>query len=480
MLLIDICIISRLSLIDFAGSTEIRSHMNGVKKNSLMRNLNKDGKKFVVMVLMLTLAVGLISGCSSSKKKSSVVSGSSILPIANRTTASTEKTNSNEIKMTGILTYINTSDLIMYFADVESGDEYKVNYTGGTDIQNKYKSVISASRMILGDIYDIKCNKSGKALSIYESSTFWENSGVTDLSVNEPTRSMTIGATSYSYTDDTVVLSAGNKISATEIMDEDVVTVRGNSKTVYSVTVDKGHGYISFTGCSAFLGGYVDIGTKMILTVSEGMIVTAPEGTYKVTMQLGDLQGSKTVVVSRNKDIAVDFSEFKVAAVQMGAVLFSLTPSSAVMYIDGTQVDYSQELQLAYGSHKVVLKANNYTTYTETFIVKQAYEKKIIDMATSSTSSTKSSTTSTTATDLTSGYVVNVKAPTGAAIYVDSVYIGIAPVSFNKSSGNKVITMTQVGFATKSYTIAIANATGDLNYSFPDMESETQTGTSAN
>lgn len=451
--------------------------MGNYKKNS-----NKIGIKYIAMVLILAMMVGLFAGCSSSEKKSSVVPGSSILPIANKTSASTEKTNGTQIKMTGVLTYLDASMMTMHFVDIDSGDEYKVDFTGGTDIKNKYKSVISSSRMSLGDIYDVVCNKSGKAISIYESTAAWENSGVSDLGVNEPLRTMTIGATNYKYTDDTVIISAGSKISATEIMSEDVVTVRGNGKTIYSVTVDKGHGYINFSGCSAFLGGYVDIGTSMVLTVSEGMIVTAPEGTYKVTMQLGDVQGTKTVVVERNKNVTADFSEYKPAVVQMGSVMFSVTPAGAVLYLDGTQIDYSQPVSIAYGSHKIVLMANNYTTYTETFVVKQTYEKKIIDLAVSSSSSTKSTTSSTASatSNLTSGYVVNVKAPAGAAVYVDSVYIGIAPVSFNKASGNKVITLTKAGCATRSYTISIANATGDLNYSFPDMESESTTSSSAN
>ena len=198
--------------------------------------------------------------------------------------------------------------------------------------------------------------------------------------------------------------------------------------------------------------------------------------------------GSKTVTAERDKSIEVDFSEFKTEAVKTGAVQFSVTPENAVMYIDGTQVDDTELIQLEYGKHTVVLNANNYQTYTETFTVNASYVKKIIDMSSTSTSTTKSSTTatksSTTTTksstmqaDLTSGYMVQVKAPEGAAVYVDSVYIGIAPVSFSKSAGKKVVTVTKSGCATKSYTIEIANATGDLNYSFPDMEETTTTAT---
>ena len=430
--------------------------------------------KLVFVLLVFAMAIGLTAGCSSSSNKSVVVPGSSILPINSKTNSSTEISNSNQIKMTGVLTYLDVSNLKMHFVDAESGSEYEVNYTGGTDIQNKHQSIISASQMVLGDVFNVVCNKSGKALTIYEASDVWENSGITNFGVNEASLIMTIGSTNYKYTSNTVVLSNNSKISPTQIMKQDVVTVRGVGSLVYSVTVDKGHGYVRFSGDSAFLGGYVDIGTKLILLVSDNMVVTAPEGEYKIAMQLGSLLGSKTVVIQRDKDITVDFSEYKAEVVKTGTILFSVTPSNAFIYIDGSQVDYSQELQLNYGSHTLILKANNYTTYNETFIVNSVYEKKIIDMVSTSTTST-SSTKSTAAADLTSGYAVNIKLPEGAAVYVDSVYIGIAPISFTKSSGNKVISFTKPGCATKSYTISIANAAGDLNYSFPDMEVETST-----
>jgi len=436
--------------------------------------LNKKDIKLVAILLVFVMAVGLMAGCNSSSNKPAVVPGSSILPIYNKTNASTEVSNSNEIKMTGVLTYLDATNLRMHFVDVESGSEYEVNYTGGTDIQNKHQSVIASSQLDLGDVFNVVCNKSGKALTIYESSDVWENSGITNFGVNEVALMMTIGSTNYKYTSSTVILSNNSKISPTQIMSQDVVTVRGVGKTIYSVTVDRGHGYVKFSGYSAFVGGYVDIGTKLILPVSDNMVVTAPEGEYKIAMQLGSVQGSKTVVIQRDKDITVDFSEYKAEVVKAGAVLFSVTPSNAVIYIDGSQVDYSQELQLNYGSHTVVLKANNYTTYNETFIVNSVYEKKIIDMISTSTASTSSTKSSTTA-DLTSGYAVNIKLPEGAAVYVDSVYIGIVPITFTKSSGNKVISFTKPGCATKSYTISIANAAGDLNYSFPDMETETVT-----
>lgn len=152
------------------------------------------------------------------------------------------------------------------------------------------------------------------------------------------------------------------------------------------------------------------------------------------------------------------------------------------MTIDGVETDYSEPVSLTYGTHRLVLSANNYEKYTETITISQPYETKVIDMtasssttattAGSSTTKTTASTSSnkaTTAKDLTDGYTVNITAPEGAALYVDSVYIGLVPCSFDKTYGNKTITLSQSGYSTVSYTIAIANTAGNLTYAFPDM-----------
>ena len=254
--------------------------------------------------------------------------------------------------------------------------------------------------------------------------------------------------------------------------------------TVYSITVDKGHGYITFQGVDAFIGGYASIGTKQLFEVTSGMLTTTQEGTYTVELQKGSLTGTKTVTVARDASVTVDFSEFTTKATQRGAVNFSITPANAVMTIDGVETDYSQPVSLAYGKHRVVLSANGYEQYVETVAVSQAYQTVVIDMTASSATttaagSTKTATTAankaTTAADLTSGYTVNITAPEGAALYVDSVYIGLVPCSFHKSYGSKTITLSKSGYKTVSYTVAIANAAGNLTYAFPDMEEGSDT-----
>ena len=46
-------------------------------------------------------------------------------------------------------------------------------------------------------------------------------------------------------------------------------------------------------------------------------------------------------------------------------VLFSLNPSDAELYIDGSQVDASQPVTLEYGIHQIIAKADGYKSLTQ-------------------------------------------------------------------------------------------------------------------
>lgn len=451
-----------------------------------MKNITKKRIKAVIAILMVLV---MMTGCTEKKSKSVIKPGNSILPAPTKSVTEIETKKAGEIELTGVLTYVNSSELKMHFIDIDTGTEYEVAYTGGTDIQNKYGKIIAASVMRLGEIYDVTCNKSGKAVSIYGSSDAWERTGITDVEFDEDTRRVQFASASYVYASYAAVLSNFNKINIAQIVSQDEVTLRGVGDTVYSINVDKGHGYINFKGVEAFIGGYATIGTKQLFEVTNGMLTTTQEGTYTVELQKGSLIGTRTVTVVRDEPVTVDFSEFVTEASKQGSINFSVTPQNAIMTIDGVETDYSQPVSLSYGTHRIVLSANNYEKYTETITVNRPYETKVIDMTASSSttattkssgSTTKATTASankaTTAKDLTDGYTVNITAPEGAALYVDSVYIGIVPCSFDKTYGNKTITLSQSGYSTVSYTIAIANVAGNLTYAFPAM---TESGSTA-
>ena len=389
----------------------------------------------MMLVLFLSQTACTASG---SKKGNAMVPGSSITPAP--TVNKDIKGDGENPTFTGVLSLQDFSGFKMRFVDINSGTEYEVPYSGGTDIQDAYGKVKAASTMDVGGIYDVYVDKKGKAAKIYGSSNSWVRYDVSGITVDESSR----------------------KISIAQLVDQDKMVIRGIGDKVYSVEVTDGHGYLKVTGTDALNGGYISIGNRQLLGITRDMLVTAPVGTFTVNVRNGSLSASKTVTISKDATTTVDFSEVQTDPVKTGAVNFSVTPSGAVMSIDGTEVDYSSPVSLTYGTHRIKLVANNYQEYSEIINVNSAYVTKVIDM-------TSSGTSTSTAADNTSGYKVSITAPKGAVLYVNSEYIGTVPCSFDKSSGKKTITLSQNGYNTVSYTISIANTAGDLTYAFPEM-----------
>ncbi len=91
---------------------------------------------------------------------------------------------------------------------------------------------------------------------------------------------------------------------------------------------------------------------------------------------------------------------------------------------------------------------------------------------TSSSSTDSSSDSSSTETVITATKKLYVEQPAGAEVYLDGVYIGIAPTSTPKVTGSHVITLSRSGFVTKSYTVNIDDDGNDITLSFGSLSPE--------
>lgn len=430
--------------------------------------------KTIYRLVALFLAASLLvvmPGCSNAGKneESNIIPGSSILPPPKKPVTDATVNNSDEIVIKGVLTARDTDNKKMRFVDIVNNVEYEVPYNGGTDIKNRYGTIIAAASMKTGEIYSVTCDSKGNAKTIYGASDSWERDGITGLEIDEKSKKLTVGALELSYVSYTTVMSGDEKISIASLVAQDEVTIRGIDKTVYSISLDKGHGYLKLTGIDAFIGGYVSVGKQQLLQVTSGMVITAQEGFHNIELQNGSLRADKMVTIEKNQEAGLDFSEYVKPAVQNGAVKFLITPEDAILTIDGKETDYSDIVNLSYGTHRISVKASKYVTYTENYTVKTAYETKIIDLT--SSDSTKASTSADTGS-----YNVKVTAPVGATLYVDSAYVGVIPCTFKKKAGNRIVTLSKAGFSTVSYTISISDEKGDVTYAFPDMVSTSVLG----
>lgn len=390
---------------------------------------------------------------------------------------------------TAVLVDINNIDNTVTLLNLDLGRRYTLSMDGTTRFADKYGKAISLSQLREGDIVDVTFLKSQKHLtSMQLGQTAWQYDDVERYEMNTVRNEVSIGGEVFQLSKDTQYFSQGHSIEKMDLNPADILTFHGIDSTVLSVTVEKGHGYLRLVNDENFIGGWLEIGQTQIVRITEDMLVTVPEGSYQVDISYNGGGGTKNVVINRNEETTLDIGDLEVAEAQYGMVLFSMSPSGAELYIDGSQADPSQPISLEYGIHQIIAKADGYKSLTQYLRVGQ--ESAGVDVqldkvdsdseesssgsssgsaGSSSSGSTSSAESTSTADTTTTYYRVHIDAPENVEVYLDGNYVGISPCSFKKTSGSHVITLRKNGYETRSYTVQVDEEQKDVSYSFVDL-----------
>lgn len=402
------------------------------------------------------------------------------------------------------------------FQNMQVGKQYTLTFNGATKISDKYEESLSMEQIKEGDLVDITFLKEKKKLnSIQLSKEGWVLTDVSKYEINELTKQMAIMEDVYKITKDTVIVSSGKQVEIMDINAADVLKVSGVGHNIYSIVVDKGHGYLRLTNDEYFIGGWIEVGQSVIQPVTEDMLLVVPEGTYDVRISNKGNDGTKKVVINRNEEVELDVGDLKGEEPKFGTVLFTVSPKDAKIYIDGEEADISKAVTLEYGIHQMIAKAEGYDTITQ--YIKVGQEAAGIDVTMeksdgekeseeeteestkdseaegnsqnnktegsssgnnsvsgNSSSGTDTNKNTNTGTSATGTYKVYLDAPAGAEAYLDGNYVGVVPCSFKKTSGSHVVTLRMTGYMTRSYTIQLDEEEKDVNYSFNELEKSEQ------
>ena len=365
------------------------------------------------------------------------------------------------------------NDETLTFMNIETGKNYTLSYTGATTIWDKYKEAMSMEQLSEGDIVDVKFLKTKKKLAdITLHKDAFVYTDVTKYEINELTRTFTIVKEAFSYDKNVVIVSDGREIDLMDLNDTDSLSVQGIGSTIYSISVDKGHGYLKLANDEYFVGGWIEIGSSMIRPITEDMLLVVPEGKYDVLFTNKGNSGTKQVTIHRDEEVTVDIGDFEIQEVQYGKVIFTLNPADASLYIDGNLIDTSSAISLEYGIHQLIAVASGYDTMTKYIKVGQESAGVSITMEKESSDDTEKEEEKEEeedTIDISSYYKVYIDTPEGVEVYLDGNYVGISPVSFAKKPGTHTITLRKNGYVTRSYTIEIDKEEKDVTYSFADL-----------
>ena len=446
---------------------------------------------WMVMTLALTGCTSEASniGIAKDKKGNVVDTGFTVSTVGSYDSADTAVVLSTDL-----------TNKAVSLVNMDTGKQYTLYYDGTTYVKDKYDGPMTISQIKAGDVVDVTFLKGKKKLaSIKRSPEAWIFDDLDNYDLAGANRTASIGSLTYALPDEAVVLSEGRRVEKEEVMAQDVVTISGIDHKIYSVKVDKGHGYLRLKNDQPLLGGWIEVGNSVIRQITEDMLLVVPEGSYQVVLSNTGVGCVKEITVERNTEVVLDVGDVEIAEDKTGMIIFNVTPESASVSVDGKPVDISKAVEMRYGIHQVQVEASGYDTLTKYIQVGSEYatisfkleesrktddDKNSVSGNTTeripwqdtfdsvnkdSISSNTLSTLSENALGTSNNYKVYIDSPKGVEVYLDGNYIGLAPVRFTKSVGTHQITLRKNGYETKSYTIYLTNERKDETYSFSDL-----------
>lgn len=422
-----------------------------------------------------------------------VITGLSACSSIRRTTTGGKAVASPEAdtqKVTGVVIKNETDAQQIQLQELDSDVIDTLTYGASSDIQNQYQQSIDGEKIEVGQILEVKYRRNdARLVSAAVPENVWEYQDVRKFSFSGDENMMQVAGEKYQYSSMTYFGADGQKAEPMEFNDQDVLTVRGIGIYVYSVVQTAGHGYIRLANYQDFIGGIAEVTDDMMVPISENMLITVAEGTYRLTLCKNGAATTKTVTVKENEEVIADFSDYKATAANVGEVTFAIEPDGASLYLNGTSVNYDKPISLRYGKYKVIVSLTGYETYSGVLEVAEASKTVHIDLTEAqsdtssatatpaattptpspSTSSNSSSSDSTVTKKIDSKHTITVTAPEGAEVYLDNVYKGLAPCTFTKVIGSQTITLSDSGYVTKSYSVDILDDNKNVKYSFADL-----------
>lgn len=454
---------------------------------------------------LLMLAVLTVTGCTSEASNIGVAKNKENNVVD--TGFSVSAVGSYDSADTAVVLAMDASNKAVSLINMDSGKQYTLYYDGTTYVKDKYEGPMTISQIKEGDIVDVMFLKGKKKLaSIQKSPKAWVYDGVKNYDLAGANKTASIGSQTYSLPAGVVVLSDGRRMGTEEVVSQDEVTISGIDHKIYSVKVDRGHGYLRLKNDQPLLGGWIEVGNRVIRQITEDMLITVPEGSYQVVLDNNGIGCVKEIMVERDKEVLLDVGDVEIAEDKTGIILFEVTPASAKISVDGKPVEAGTAVELRYGIHQVVVEASGYDTLTKyiqvgseraaiSFKLEETRKSNRQDSSVSSNNAERIpwqdtfdsvsrnsvskndlSSVSQNALTTTNNNKVYVDSPKGVEVYLDGNYVGIAPVRFTKSPGRHEITLKKTGYKTKSYSIYLENNKRDETYSFSDLEKEGSSG----
>ncbi|SFA82689.1 PEGA domain-containing protein [Acetitomaculum ruminis DSM 5522] len=414
----------------------------------------------------------------------------------------------------GIVTDIDKTKQKISVYSLSSGTGKSYVYNNATFFKNAEEEIIPIENITLGMVVDVSYRLRDSTIKVLQiSKDAWKMESSDSFELDTSKYAVKINGSNYRYMDESQIFSADQKISIDQINKIDELCIRGVGKRIYSIVVTRGHGLLKIVNQDKLLGGWLQINDDIIQTITADMSFVLLEGSYTVNMSKDGVGGTQEINIERDKELDLDASTFNIDTNDYGKVTFVISPQEAKdgakLTVDDTEYKVDDIVKLKYGYHKVVVESSGYKK--REMVIRVEKESLSLGINLESDGSSNSGDNNNNNNNQNSGnnnnnssnntnnnnnntnnnsnnnnnnnknndseqkeskYKITIAAPEDAKVYLDGVYKGMIPVSFEKVTGSHTITLRKDGCKSKTYSLDVKEEDSNSTYSFPELEKD--------
>ncbi len=415
----------------------------GKKKNSSEKNIKKLPPKkskypvymtiaissgILAFIILLILMKNILGGGTSKKNTGSYSEPSTI----DYTNSEGEQNNDVSVSDSEYLGVIRTKSdsfktLTIYNITFEENDDYTV--TGGTQIYDKYGKSIVFDELKEGDLVNFIYDKENNLVSVSKSDKAFTETLKGGFKLDTISKTISNGMKTYNYSEITKFIYKNEDFDP-EFIDPsiDTITISGYNGVIWSVTLEKGHGEITFIRNNKIKDGIIEIDTNIYKKLSDIDTVKLNDGTHKIVVKGTNIESfTKEVTLTINEKIDFDLNTIPI---KTGKVTINPNVDDYALYINGNLELSREPLELEYGSYAIEIVKYGYVTYTGRFTVNSSEE--II--------------TPNLAKEVKMGTLTVNSNPTGANLLINGTSVGTTPYTCDLVQGQHSITLKKDGY----------------------------------
>ncbi len=274
------------------------------------------------------------------------------------------RTDQADSSFTGIVESVDTSAGTLQLYDVEMQEVRLLDYDSATEIRDEYGLHLVAGQLSVGDIVNVGYDsRTRRAVTVGISDETWELVRQTGILASRERPMITNGSTNFLYSDSLHVLNGTERMELGDILKSDIVTLRGIGNELYVIELLRGHGYLKLKEEDDYIGGSLMNGQEYVSQITEDLVLTLNEGTYRLTLENDDLTATVDAVIRRGQTTVVDLTAYARVPDPSGQVTFHILPEGALLWLNDEKIWYADPVTLKYGAYKIRVESGGYVSY---------------------------------------------------------------------------------------------------------------------